>query len=495
MIQSFVRLILARLEVSRLKAISAKEAHQNIVFTAPVVGDPSQVLFKESAEASSAETPPPIRSSNRTVEGVSSRRDKGRLAIAAKDPATQDPASIESVALSTLGNAESDGKDDFHETASHASDASEVGTLNSARYSTVSAPVRFSSRTKKSGAAARKAFINPETLRQLKARTNQPSLAAVPASPETPSTSSQLSSPGMTTEGGGEDDASVLSEDASQITSASAYFDAASQHSEGEVSDAGDSLHSARSRASAMSGYSRYSVVSAPAFVRSEMGNVRDRHGNVTAARRVFVDSATLKKLQKRSRPNGSSNRRKPFIAPHLMDELMEGASMTSMREPGGFETVYEEPPDDNWRDEIKVFAPKTAKKKKASAAGKVASTSTSCKGMEDTENAFSSGASVGGASVGATSVGGSSVNRRVSFARDVVFSEDFTAGRADRLDDDGGDGARDGSSLNYEDDQRPRTRRKAWYQTREFRAGVGTLVASGASIGTLIASKLMKNR
>jgi hypothetical protein len=218
------------------------------------------------------------------------------------------------------------------------------------------------------------------------------------------------------------------------------------------------------------------------------MGNVRDRHGNVTSARKVFVDNATLKRLQKRSRPKTSSTRRKPFIAPHLMEELTEGGSMTSMREPGRFEAVFEEPPDDNWRDEIKVFAPGAAKKKTSAGA------SAARKGRQDSENAFPSGASVGGASVGAASVGGASVgaasaSRRVSFARDVVFSEDFTAGGVDRFDD-----ALEDASVS-DADPALRPRRRAWYQTREFRAGVGTLVASGASIGTLIASKFMKNR
>jgi IQ calmodulin-binding motif len=386
------------------------------------------------------------------------------------------------------------------ETASHASDVSEVASLNSGRFSMVSAPVHSSRafRSKASNPAPRKAFVDPETLRRLKSRTiTESPIPKVPAPPSMPSTAaSHRSSPSAAI---ANDDISVVSDDASQITSASAYYDAASQISGGDASDAGDSVRSGRSRASAASGYSRFSVVSAPAFVRSEMGKVKDRHGNVTSTRKVFVDSATLKKLQRRSRPKVSSNssassyRRKPFITPDLLDELTEGASMASVREQGKFEPVYEEPPDDTWRDEIKVFAPAAKKKKAASKADKHRRGKTTNEG----DVHVSSGASVGGASVGGTSVGGSSVNRRVSFARDVVFSEDFHHQPDGRFDDahaaTAADDDDDTSTNNNAEARRPR--RRAWYQTREFQAGVGTLVASGASIGTLIASKFMKGR
>jgi hypothetical protein len=415
------------------------------------------------------------------------------------DLVKDDPMEPDKKAYDSTSDVEtmSQATNQFFETASHASDASEVASLNSGRFSMMSAPVHSSRafRPKASNSAPRKAFVNPETLRRLKSRiTTESPVPKVHAPPSIPSTAaSQRSSPSAAI---ASDDISVVSDDASQITSASAYYDAASQISGGDASDAGDSVRSGRSRVSAASGYSRFSVVSAPAFVRSEMGKVKDRHGNVTSTRKVFVDSATLKKLQRRSRPKVSSNssassyRRKPFIAPDLLDELTEGASIASVREQRKFEPVYEEPPDDTWRDEIKVFAP--AAKKKAFGASKVDMRRRGK--MNEGDGHDSSGASVGGASVG-----GSSVYRRVSFARDVVFSEDFHHQPDERFDDAhaaddaAADDDDDDTSTNNDEARRPR--RRAWYQTREFQAGVGTLVASGASIGTLIASKFMKGR
>lgn len=357
---------------------------------------------------------------------------------------TQDADCNGTVASEEASNATSP----FFDTASQASVTSDVPSLNSGRFSVVSAPAYLLSKasrsTKAKAPVVRKAFVDPATLSNLK-KQNRPERGI-------DGSKNALTAPAILES----DDTSVISEAASQITAASAYFDAASQQSG----------YSATSDiASVNSGYSRFSVVSAPAFVRSEVGQVRDRNGNLTSARKVFVDTATLKKLQKRSHAkpsSGSKLKRKPFIAPHLMDELTE-ASVNSVQS-SPFAPVYEEPPDDQWREEIKVFAPKAKKTISHKAVspkleGVAAMTSRTPKASE-------------------IEIDVDSGSRRVSFAQDVVFAENFT------------DHATGTIESSEETEVRPR--RRAWFQTREFRAGVGTIVAGGASIGTMLAAKLM---